>query len=393
MRKIASYSVGFDTRIVARITNITDLVNNWEDNINLLVKVSDLNEKAVFLNLNQGGLDNIYPVFSNKSLAVNYQNSYVVTDSDAIMIDDVVAILDEMSYLHVLQRESDLHHTVFLTNQCNSNCLMCSQPPTRHDDSWLIDEALEISKHIKISPACIGFSGGEPLLLGNNLSEVIDSFISRHPRTKLEILSNGRALADAYFSEVILSRIVKPISWMIPLYGPTNSTHDYIVQRHGAFNETLLGLFELHKYGHTIQIRIVLIEPVLEVLTTLCEFIAKNLPFVKEIAIMGCEPIGFALANYDICNIDLRLWIDALQKSIDILEKNRIPIVIMNVPLCALPKDLRHYAHKSISDWKQKYLPECNDCVEKPRCSGVFSWYKPSRDATEINKIQVISDV
>ena len=46
---------------------------------------------------------------------------------------------------------------------------MCSQPPTRRDDSWLIDEAIKIAAHIRTPPPIVGLTGGEPLLLGLKL--------------------------------------------------------------------------------------------------------------------------------------------------------------------------------------------------------------------------------
>lgn len=37
---------------------------------------------------------------------------------------------------------------------------MCSQPPTKHDDSWLVKQALEIIDHLSYEPMNIGLTGG-----------------------------------------------------------------------------------------------------------------------------------------------------------------------------------------------------------------------------------------
>ena len=39
-----------------------------------------------------------------------------------------------------LYRASSNHNSLLLTEQCNNYCLMCSQPPKRIDDSWLLEE-------------------------------------------------------------------------------------------------------------------------------------------------------------------------------------------------------------------------------------------------------------
>ncbi|MEW8333806.1 MAG: hypothetical protein AB2692_22940, partial [Candidatus Thiodiazotropha sp.] len=88
---------------------------------------------------------------------------------------------------------------------------------------------------------------------------------------------------------------------MVSLYGHADFLHDFVVQANGAFNETLNGLLNLKARGQSIQLRIVLIRPVLNLLPALCDFIGNNLPFVTEVALMGCEPTGFALANAELC--------------------------------------------------------------------------------------------
>ena len=180
---------------------------------------------------------------------------------------------------------------------------------------------------------------------------------------------------------------------MITLYGHADYLHDFIVQSHGAFEETLAGLLNLHACKQEIQLRTVLIRPVLEYLPAFCEFLSKNLPFIREVALMACEPIGFALANRELSDIDLRDWKYKLEEGVKILERSNIKVIIMNAPLCVLPADLRKYAHKSISDWKRKFEPECNECSVKEDCSGLFTWYSKVNDSMKINKIEGIVNV
>jgi hypothetical protein len=41
--------------------------------------------------------------------------------------------------------------------------------------------------------------------------------------------------------------------------------------------------------------------------------------------------------------------------------------------LCLLDPELRSFSVKSISDWKNEYMPECVGCQLMDRCAGFFS--------------------
>jgi His-Xaa-Ser system radical SAM maturase HxsC len=287
----------------------------------------------------------------------------------------------------VLFRESDLHHSLLMTNQCNSYCLMCSQPPTREADAWLIDEALDVIRHIRTAPAVLGLSGGEPLLLGAGLRHILDAIAAQLPGTRVEILTNGRLLADPVSLEAVVRRNEQHVSWLVPLYGHADFLHDFVVQAQGAFEETIAGLLALQEARQPIQLRVVLIEPVLKVLPELCGFIARNLPFVREVALMACEPIGFALANRDQCEVDLLDWTEVLRQAALELSRRNVPFLFMNTPQCALPPTLRPFAHKSISDWKNVFADDCNDCSARGDCSGLFAWHDRGWKPTHIQPI------
>jgi hypothetical protein len=154
------------------------------------------------------------------------------------------------------------------------------------------------------------------------------------------------------------------------------------VQSPGAFDETLDGMLTLQAYRQSIQLRIVLIQPVIDVLDELCRFIGKNLPFVDCVALMACEPTGFALANRELCELDLVSQQLVLERAARALKRYHIPFVFMNTPLCALPEHLWSHASKSISDWKNVYADECETCAVRERCCGLFAWHdnwKPTK--------------
>jgi len=290
----------------------------------------------------------------------------------------------------VLFRESDLHHTLFLTNRCNSRCLMCSQPPTPQADDWLVTRAMDVVRHVRIPPRRIGLTGGEPLLLGSALRRLHDDIAQRWPDTHIDVLTNGRLLADPEFARQTLAGLQGRTSWLVPLYGHADFLHDFVVQSPGAFDETIAGLLNLRQHEQAVQLRIVLIEPTLRSLPPLAEFIARNLPFVREVALMACEPTGYALANADVCKVDLLDWSSTLTHACAVLRRHRIPYLFMNAPLCALPRSLWSDARRSISDWKNVYAAECERCAVKADCSGLFAWHERGWKPAAIQPIEEV---
>lgn len=372
MRHIpAKFSTSVEPR-VHRVSTLNAIVKEWSPELRFLILASDDSDKQAADRLRASGLDNVGWIES----------------SDLIAVGDIVKPNASNGKCVVLFRENDIHHSLLLTNQCNSYCLMCSQPPTNHEDSWLITEALDVIRHIRTSPASIGLSGGEPLLLPVGLRRVIDDISMRHPDTRIDVLTNGRLLAEPSIIESVLYGLKANVCWLVPLYGHADFVHEYVVQAQGAFDQTLNGLLTLQAHSQPVQLRIVLIDPVLRILPELCGFIGRNLPFVREVALMAAEPIGFALANREQCEVDLLNWRAELEESSRILNRHRVPFIFMNAPLCALPRLLWPHAKKSISDWKNVYSGECEKCSVKPLCSGLFAWHERGWKPTKIVAIE-----
>lgn len=366
MRKVAvTLSTKADAS-VRRVVEIGDLPEQWTPELRFLAVVRSEADRQTVERLAGAGAPNVAWV-----------------ESDTLASGDVVSPLANRQQVVVHHRVSDQHHSLLLTNRCNSYCLMCSQPPTPQDDSWIVDEALEIVRHIGKSPAVLGLSGGEPLLLGSRLRQVLDGIADCHPTTSVEVLTNGRLLSDPALAECLLEDLKPSTTWLVPLYGHADFVHDYVVQSAGAFEQTIAGLLALQDHKQAIQLRVVLVKPVLQVLPELCRFIGRNLPFVREVALIATEPIGFALANRELCEIDLAECEGTLRQAARVLRRHSVPFLFMNTPLCALPRDLWTHAHKSISDWKNVFDGECAKCAVRDKCSGLFAWHergwKPAR--------------
>jgi hypothetical protein len=108
-----------------------------------------------------------------------------------------------------------------------------------------------------------------------------------------------------------------------------------------------------------------------------CRWLARNLPFVDHVALMGLENTGFAIAN------DASLWIDpmdyraALADAVEQLNTAGVPVSVYNLPRCVLDRSIWPFAVQSISDWKNGFVEECGTCTERQGCSGLFTSGRP----------------
>ena len=294
-----------------------------------------------------------------------------------IAAGDVVRLVPGDPRVSVLYRRGANSNTLLATERCNSFCLMCSQPPRERDDSWLVAEMLETIALIDRDELQLGISGGEPTLLGDELLTVLHRASEDLPTTQLHVLSNGRRFADDMFARTVCAVRHPRLTWGIPLYSDCPEVHDYIVQAQDAWEEVMSGLYNLARHGANIELRIVVQRPNVERLGELASFIFRNLTFAKHVAFMGLEPIGFARTNYDEVWVDPVDCADALLDAVFFLSNRGMNVSVYNFPRCVLPRELWPFARKSISDWKNTYLAQCEGCVEQSRCCGLFRSVDP----------------
>jgi hypothetical protein len=108
-----------------------------------------------------------------------------------------------------------------------------------------------------------------------------------------------------------------------------------------------------------------------------CRWIARNLPFVDHVALMGLEHTGFAIANSESLWIDPIDYKDDLAAAVRVLASNKVRVSVYNLPLCVIDRSVWPFAIQSISDWKNGYAAECDQCLERNRCAGFFTSGRP----------------
>ena len=219
----------------------------------------------------------------------------------------------------------------------------------------------------------LGITGGEPALLGNGLVELLNACKTHLPQTAIHILTNGRLFRDIEFCRALSSIEHPDLMLGIPLYSDISYRHDHVVQADGAFDETIRGLLNLARFQVPIEIRVVLHRDTVDRLPQLARFITRNLPFASHVALMGLEMMGFARANLPALWIDPADYQPQLRAAVEHFDRHGMSVSIYNHQLCVLDHDLWPFARKSISDWKNEYLPECDRCAVRADCGGFFA--------------------
>jgi His-Xaa-Ser system radical SAM maturase HxsC len=341
-----------------------------------------LDENSFLICESNDSITKIFPkkikgILTKKNIVFDFENLPIISNIDSFehLTDGDIVVANQDGVVNTLYRVNSFHNTLLSTERCNSNCLMCSQPPRDIND---IHHLYEI--HRKLIPLipkdCIelGISGGEPTLLGDLFFKTLEMLKENLPETEIHVLTNGRSFAWHNFSERLAQIGNKRIVLGIPLYADYYQVHDYIVQAKDAFNQTILGIHNLARYNQRIEIRIVLHKQSIPRLTKLAKYIYKNLPFVEHITFMGLEYIGYTPYNIDKLWIDPHDYIEELGEAVEFLAGQGMNVSIYNSQLCVLPKELWQYSRKSISDWKVSYLPECEMCTKLNDCGGLFTW-------------------
>ena len=288
-----------------------------------------------------------------------------------------IVLINTKGLIYTLFRVKSPHNSLFITDRCNSNCLMCSQPPKNKDDlDYYFGINSQLIKMIPRTTQELGISGGEPTLFGNRFITLLEMITKHLPETNVHVLTNGRSFAWKNFPYAISKINNRKIVFGIPLYSDYYQDHDYIVQAKQAFNQTILGFHNMARYDLRLELRVVLHKQTYQRLPSFAKFIFKNLPFLEHVAFMGLEYTGYTLHNSELLWIEPSEYLKQLEDAVFYLDEMGINVSIYNHQLCLLKPTLWKFARNSISDWKQEFLDECSKCKLLAECGGVFATSK-----------------
>jgi His-Xaa-Ser system radical SAM maturase HxsC len=278
--------------------------------------------------------------------------------------------------VYVQWKNGSQSNSVLLTERCDNYCVMCSQPPKTQIDDHLLKNAHELVSALKlihVQYPTIGLTGGEPTLYGTELIGLIERILEELPELDIHLLTNGRRFADIDFCEQFRRVLCERLVLGIPVYGSIADDHDRTVGASGAFFDTIQGVQNLLERHAQIELRVVIQKSTFQILGDLSNFIVRNLPGVAQVSLMGLELMGLARTNFDKVWVDPIDYIDELRNSVRLLDIHGFNPRIFNHQLCVIDPDIRSFAVRSISDWKQDYDEICDECALRPECGGFFS--------------------
>ena len=308
---------------------------------------------------------------TNNPIAYDIENDFFnnVSNGDIIQItsDGTISVLWE-------KRLNPNDFTLFITHQCNANCIMCPQPPKK-DEYSLMDTNKKILEYLSKEPIkMIGITGGEPTLKKNDLLELTSLAYKYYPSAYINLLTNGKNLSNFnYAKELALSN--PNITFCISF--PSDSLDDFNkIMKTDIYLDVLKTIQNLGILRQNIELRIVILKQNYQRLLEIAQFIYRNFPFVYHIVFMGMEVTGHAYDNIDDINIEPSLYKDKLLIAVQFLHQRDMHVSVYNIPFCLVDRRIWKFVKNSISKWKQSYNLECNLCSKKSICSGIFTTTK-----------------
>ena len=285
---------------------------------------------------------------------------------------DVLWIVPGSKSARRLIRANSRHNTFLVTERCDQLCVMCSQPPkAKHFDMFV---ALEQAALLAPRGMTIGISGGEPTLYKDRLFALLETVIEDRPDLQFHVLTNGQHFASEDIPFLSSKRMAN-IVWAVPIYADTPALHDRIVGKEGAFGQLLESMLMLSHTLARLELRTVLLQSNVERLPFLADFLTEYVPFAEFWSIMQLERIGFGKMNWATEFFDSSIDFKNVGRALNIATGRGMNAYLYNFPYCSVPEPYREYAVNSISDWKQKYMAECENCHARSICTGFFRWY------------------
>lgn len=358
MKQLKGKCHNLDNEILGRITLTGKCLLNRKNYIFVNPNATE-NKKGYLTTITSKSID-----VSNSCIVSDVPNIETFNEGDIVLINRA----GEIIFLYEIK---SLHNAIFATEKCNHRCIMCPQPP-------VLEEADKTPLNLRLislmdkSTLEIGITGGEPTLIGEKLFELIKQAQKYVPNASISLLSNGVKFSDKSYAFSLAKCLCKDLQVDIPIFSDIASEHNRIV---GAktFYKTIQGIYNLALLRIRVGLRIVIHKQTYKRLPQLADFIYHNFPFVSQVAFIQMETTGCAFDNIDNLWIDPHDYNEQLREAVLLLDNRGMKPLIYNAQLCVLPKDIRRFAVNSISDWKDTYLPICDECKLKAKCGGLFA--------------------
>jgi sulfatase maturation enzyme AslB (radical SAM superfamily) len=129
-----------------------------------------------------------------------------ISSLDHLEEGDIVSIGVDGN-IRTVYRVNSYYNSILVTERCNSNCLMCSQPPKdKNDIPYLYDLYSRVIPLIPKDCIELTISGGEPTLMGELFFNLLELITVELPNTEVHVLTNGRSFAWEHMAERLASQ-------------------------------------------------------------------------------------------------------------------------------------------------------------------------------------------
>ena len=285
---------------------------------------------------------------------------------------DIVSIADTGEILFLWEKDST-QNSLMLTEACNCRCIMCPQPPKKHDPALFTAaiRVLDLLKGKSVSNICI--TGGEPTVLADNFFKILHRCHTEHPEAQVSILTNAKKFSDATFAKELSKLPLGNDIFCVSLHSDIPEIHDDIVGVKGSYDDTQAGIYNLAKYRVPVEIRHVVTKRNYARLPEFAEHMYRYFPFCIHYALMSMEVCGVANDNIDAIYMEPSGYKEELRKAALVLHKRGLHVSVYNTPLCLCHEDIRSFSRQSISSWKNSFVDECSTCKKQNECCGFFS--------------------
>lgn len=265
--------------------------------------------------------------------------------------------------------------TIFITGQCNANCIMCPcSDYERKNKTGISDE--EMNRYIDGLPKdteYIVITGGEPTLKTEQFFSVMERLAEQFPSVEMLLLTNGRSFAAKSMVSRLLVHCPPFLTIAIPLHGPNSFLHDAITRTKESFRQSMAGIKNLLAYHVAVEIRVVVSKLNYFAVNELADLIIREIPTVLVVNFVGLEVMGNCALNFEKVYIDYETSFQCCKSAAKKLISAGIDVGFYNYPLCAVEKGFWPLCKKSITPYKVKFSPECDQCEAKSFCGGFFS--------------------
>lgn len=281
-------------------------------------------------------------------------------------------------------------YSLYVEKKCNNKCIICphsknlnllhAKPGTFFETTNILARIKEIKR---TTDEIIITGLGEPTLQ-KDIFKITTAVLKKFPQSGIKMVSNGRMFYYSDFAEKTVSLGLN--HYAIYLHGHSDKLHDSITQTNGSFYQTIQGIRNLTALRAKVEIMI--------------NVHGINYPYLPDIAGFILDEFPTAEVTFIFCEIDIntknkkhpvsfRQAVPFVEKAVNLLKKEKVKTKLFNFPNCIINKDAWDLIESDPTDnSNDMHFPvQCEPCVMRGKCSGIWKNYGTSHGIKEFNPI------